>query len=157
MSANKELIVFPYGITLQEGGKTDTVPVAQVSFTLQQGESISLFLVIDSGAAISALPQSDAEPLGISLHKGEPISISGIDKQPINGWRHKVSIKLENKTIKIPVAFLKDDLCPRILGRAGIFERFTVVFEENKHRTAFVNKNSQQAKQIAKMLNQSAI
>lgn len=153
MPDNKEPTVFPYGVTLREGAKIETVPVAQVSFNLQKGESISLFLVIDSGATISALPQSDAEPLGISLDKGEPISISGIGKQSINGWKHEVPIKLGNNAIKIPIAFLEDDSSPRVLGRAGVFEYFTIIFEEDKHRSAFLENSSGRAKEISKMLN----
>ncbi len=157
MPANQKLIVFPYGITLQERGKIVTVPVAQASFTLKEGDSISLFLVIDSGATISALPQSDAEPLGISIHQGEALAISGISGEPIKGWKHQVPINIGKQTIEIPIAFLESDFCPRVLGRTGVFDRFTIIFEENKQRTTFIKNNALMAKHISEALNQDNI
>ena len=64
-------LVFPYGITLREDGVIETVPVAEVGLKDKRGEWLSLFLIIDSGATISALPKGDALTLGIDVEKGE--------------------------------------------------------------------------------------
>ena len=79
--------VFPYGITLSEEGKITTFPAAEVGFTTREGERITLLLLIDSGATISALPKTDAEVLGFSAEDGIPVLIAGIEGKAIRGWR----------------------------------------------------------------------
>lgn len=87
-------VVFPYGITLREGGSLDTFPAAEVFFFSRDNERLSLFLLIDSGATISALPASDAPILGINEKEGIAVQIAGIDGKPINGWRHEIKVEI---------------------------------------------------------------
>lgn len=143
---------FPYGITLRENGVIDTLPVAEVGFKNKTGEQFSLFLIIDSGATISALPKSDAEVLGIDVKKGKPMVISGIGNEKLAGWQHNISVCLKNTIIQLPVIFLDKEIGPRILGRAGLFEHFVLVFEEKKKRAAFICENEREAQLIQKIL-----
>jgi hypothetical protein len=55
------------------------------------------------------------------------------------------NIRLKDEVLTIPLLFLNDDDAPRILVRAGVFERFTIIFEETKRRTGFLGTGSQQA------------
>lgn len=151
MSTNKGL-VFPYGIRLKEGGVIETFPAVEISFLSKDGEKLSLFLIVDSGATISALPKGDAEVLGIQPESGIPLLISGISGEVIKGWRHKIPIYLGNEKIRLPAIFLDNESAPRVLGRAGMFNCFTIVFEEEKQRTGFIKKHSPQAHNIQKIL-----
>lgn len=94
-------IVFPYGITLKEDATIDTVPVAEIGFKNKEGEWLSLFLVIDSGAAISALPKSDAAVFGTDVRTGEQMVISGIGGEKSMGWRHQIRIRIGYEILKI--------------------------------------------------------
>lgn len=144
--------LFPYGITLKEGGKIALFPAAEVALRAKEGEYLSLFLVIDSGATISALPKSDASMLGIVAENGMPIVVGGIEGKPIPGWRHTLSIKLGDEEIKIPFMFLDTDDAPRVLGREGIFDRFSIVFEESKRRTGFLTEGARETIDVTKIL-----
>lgn len=140
--------VFPYGITLREGGMLDTFPAAEVFFFSREGERLSLFLLIDSGAAISALPASDAPTLGIDEKKGISTRITGIDGKSIDGWRHEVKVEIGEKALRIPIVFLEQKEAPRILGREWVFSQFTLIFQENKNRTGFLLHNTAEVKAI---------
>lgn len=139
-------VVFPYGITLREGGALDTFPVAEVFFFSRENERLSLFLLIDSGATISALPVSDASMLGVEVEEGISIRITGIDGKPVEGWRHEVKVEIAEKALRIPIVFLKNKEAPRILGREGMFDQFTLIFQEHKNRTGFLSPNTTEIK-----------
>jgi len=79
--------IFPYGITLRDGGMVDVFPAAEIFFLSKNGEWISLFFVIDSGATTSALPKNDAKSFGIHAEVGIPTSIRGIGDIVLNGWK----------------------------------------------------------------------
>ena len=145
-------IVFPYGIKLKEDGIVEIFPAVKLFFFSKDSEKLSLFLIIDSGATISALPKSDAEVLGIQLENGIPLSISGIGGERINGWKHEITVYLEDRIIQLPVVFIDNEFAPRVLGRAGIFPRYTILFEEEKQRTGFIKKHSSSARNIQKIL-----
>lgn len=147
--------VFPYGISFSKSGSVDIFPAAKVFFPYKDGGEVPLFLLIDSGAVISVLPLNDAEALGIkNVKNGDEILISGISGKAIKGWQHEILVRLETDTVRLPTAFLEDELTPRILGRAGIFERFTIIFEERGKRTGFLGNDTQEYKQIGKTLDQ---
>jgi len=145
--------VSPYGITLKENGNLEIIPVVKVEFLSKEGDWLSLFLIIDSGATISALPKSDAISFGIDIYKGKQIVISGISGEKLTGWQHQISARLGNEIFQLPVIFLDRDITPRVLGRAGIFEYFLLIFEESHKRTGFVKENQKEARIIQKILN----
>lgn len=145
-------VVFTYGIQLKENGVVETFPAVRISFFSKDNEKLSLFLIVDSGAIISALPKSDAEVLGIQPENGFPLSISGIGGERLNGWRHEIMGYLKDRMIQLPVVFIDNEFAPRVLGRAGIFNHFTIIFEEEKQRTGFIEKHSSPARDIQKIL-----
>ncbi len=144
--------IFPYGITLRQGGALDVFPAAEVSFPALDNEWITLFLILDSGATISILPKTDASALGIDAEKGRPTSVTGINGETTAGWQHEHNVRIGKEIVKIPLVLLDNESSPRILGRAGIFDRFTVIFEEQKKRSGFIGKDSKEAKAITKIL-----
>jgi len=146
-------LVFPYTIKLKEGGVIEIFPAIEISFFSKEGEKLSLFLIIDSGATVSAFPKSDAEVFGVQPESGIPLSISGISGETVNGWKHKIAVYLGDRKIQLPVVFLDNEFAPRVLGREGIFDCFTIVFEEEKQRTGFLEKHSLLAQNIQKILN----
>lgn len=140
--------IFPYGITLKQGGEISTVPVAELSFLNKEGEWLSLFLIIDSGATISALPKSDAAVFGIEAEKGKLMVISGIGGEKLRGWQHQISGRLGEKIFSFPAVFLDGNVVPRVLGRDGIFEKFILVFDEKLRQSGFFENGSKQVKTI---------
>lgn len=144
--------ICPYGITLREDGVLDAVPVAEIKFKDKDGDWLSFFLVVDSGATISAFPKSDAETFGINLSKTKQIFISGIGGEKIKGWQCEISARLNQKEIILPVAFLNIETAPRVLGRNGIFDKYILMFQEKRRRTVFIGEDSQNVKKIEKII-----
>lgn len=144
--------VFPYGITLREEGRVDIFPAAEVGFRNKEGYWLTLYLVIDSGATISALPSSDALVFGIDVEQGMPQTIAGIDGHSISGWQHEIQVQIGEISITLPFVFLNSNSVPRVLGRTGIFERFTIVFEEKRKRTGFLREGISDTRSIQKLL-----
>lgn len=147
--------IFPYGIALREGGAINIFPAAEIKIKNKEREWLSIFLLIDSGAALSALPRSDAPFLGIDVESGGIMYISGVSGQPIKGWRHNLDIRFGNNTINLPFVFLDNPISPRVLGRAGLFDKFSIVFEERRKRSGFLESGSKEANAVSKILNRA--
>ncbi len=145
-------LIFPYGITLREGGTVDIFPAAEIKIQSKDGEQLSVFLLIDSGAALSALPRSDAPFLGIDVERGDIMYISGVNGQSIKGWRHNLNIRFGNNTMNLPFVFLDNPNTPRVLGRAGVFEKFSIIFEERGKRSGLLEFGSKEASSVSKIL-----
>ncbi|MBI2122087.1 MAG: hypothetical protein HYT98_03110 [Candidatus Sungbacteria bacterium] len=148
--------IFPYGITLREGGAVDVFPAAEVTFEVSKNERLTLFFIIDSGAAISALPKSDAPMLGIDAKSGILTNISGVGGNSVIGWTHEVAVGLGKYNLKLPIVFLDHSEAPRVLGRAGLFNRYTIIFEETKHRSSFMDNSTKESRKIAKIVDGGA-
>lgn len=145
--------VFSYGIKLEENGLIQTFPAAEIFFPYKKEGLISLIFLIDSGASISALPKSDALAFGINYKKGKKMLISGVSGKAILGFRHEINTIFKNEKIKLPVVFIDNDFAPRVLGREGIFNNFTIIFEEKEKRTGFIKNSSSQSKNIKNIFN----
>jgi hypothetical protein len=95
-------IVFPYSIKLREEGLVEIFPAARVTFITKPNKHFLLVLLIDSGAAISALPKSDAEELGADLRRGTPIPISGISGTITRGIKYELDAQIGNEKSRSP-------------------------------------------------------
>lgn len=144
--------VFPYGITLREGGRIELFPAAEVSFRTPHGEWTTLFLIVDSGATISALPKTDAAVFGIAAEGGTPVAVSGMGQEPLRGWQHILKVRLGGTALHLPIVFIENESIPRVLGRAGIFGRFLVIFDEQRRRSGFMGERTPEARQLRKVL-----
>ena len=151
--------VFPYGIHFSEDGLIRVDPVAHVRISPKKGGVWwPFFLLIDSGATISALPKSDAEALGVTLTEGKKLVISGVGGEPVVGWQHALFVKfMESSTVfSVPFVFLDNPKAPRILGREGVFEKFTFVFEEDNRRSGVLQTGSRESKSVSVTLDKIA-
>lgn len=93
--------LFPYGITLQDSGEITMFPAVDVLFYTTTNKWAPAFLLIDSGATISALPRSDASVLGVVAEQGTQMTVKGIGGVPVHGWRHEIRIKLGENILTI--------------------------------------------------------
>ena len=100
------------------------------------------------------MPKQDATAFGIDPEAGRAQAIVGIEGVAIKGWEHVVRVRLGEELLDILLLFADSDRAPRLLGREGIFDRFTIVFEEAKRRTGFLDRGSAQAKAVGQMLHE---
>ncbi len=141
--------IFPYAITLRQDGVLETVPVADVRVKNNEREEISLLCIIDSGAHISLLPEEDLLMLHAVSKNGTPLLIRGVTDTPMRSVVRMVPVSIGGVPLRIPVAFAKSP-CPRVLGRKGVFEKFTVIFEESMNRAAFMRSGTKTSQIVRK-------
>jgi hypothetical protein len=146
--------VFPYGVSFSGEGSIRLFPAAKVDFLAKQGEWFTLFWLIDSGASVSVLPKTDAPTFGIDLKAGVPAAVGGIGTDHLRGWQHEVRARLTDKIVSIPLIFLDSETAPRILGREGIFDRYTIIFEEKRRRSGMLGSTTRQAERIHTLLDE---
>jgi len=135
--------VFPYGIEFQEDGRLNLFPAVDAILFGQKGRGLKVRLLLDSGAAVTTLPVTDANRLGVTLERGNKIVLQGITGEGVLGYRHLAFVQICNTKIEIPVVFVDDKSTPRLLGRDGIFTHFTIIFDEAKHRIVFLPQNEE--------------
>jgi hypothetical protein len=146
--------LFPYRYILQSMGRVSVFPAAEVSFRTTAGEWAPTFLLIDSGATLSTLPKCDAALLGVELKAGEPATVRGFSGKLVRGWRHRIRIRFQESELVIPLVFVNSDTTPRVLGREGVFEHFTIVLDESRHRSGFLGIDTPEADTLRSVLDQ---
>lgn len=135
--------IAPYGIRFQQDGRLELFPALEVEILGKSRRGIRSLLHIDSGAAISILPASDGEVLGLNIDSGKKMIILGIGGEPFMGFRHAVAVHIGDIKMKLPMIFVDNPNIPRILGREGVFNYFGIIFDESKRRTAFLDIQSE--------------
>ena len=144
--------VLPYGIRFREDGRLETQPIAEITLFGRNKKTIRGVYLIDSGATTSIAPAHDSVLLDIPLTQGHKMVVRGIGQTKFFGYRHIVRCTLQNAAFKIPIIFIEDPAAPRILGREGFFERFGILFDESRHRTALIE-TSRERKRINAIFN----
>jgi len=91
---------------------------------------------VDSGAALTVLTREDADRLGIYLARGRSIDLHGISGA-IPAYIHNRQIKIEDRILKVQIAFSTSNETPRLIGREGIFDKFEVCFNDKKKTVNF--------------------
>ena len=105
------------------------MPLLQVS--LKYGDKIRPVLaLVDSGAVECIFPESLGRVLGIDVSSGQPRNFYGIANQEINGFRHKLQLRVTgfDHWIEVEAGFLNGNVMP-LLGQAGFFDNYQIVFE----------------------------
>lgn len=137
---------------MEEAGNLSVFPAATIQCFSKEGEELSLVVLIDSGATVSGMPKHVASLLGVNLKKGKPIRVFGVHGTSVRAWRHNIPVRIGNNVLGLPVAFLDDEHAPRVLGREGIFDQFTVTFMEAKRCSAFFANDTNEAQAINDMI-----
>lgn len=106
-------------------------PVAKVSFRSPKRELwTNTWMVVDTGADFTILPQYLSEDLGISLkHDCIKDTTEGVGgQQTIYLLKSRIKAKLGNIERTIPLAFFGSNEVPALLGRLGFLETFDTEF-----------------------------
>lgn len=139
---------------MEESGRLSVFPAATIQCLSKDGEELSLIALIDSGATVSGMPKHVASLLGINLKKGKLIRVFGVHGTSVRAWRHDISVQIGKNTLKLPTAFIDDDHAPRVLGREGIFDHFTVAFAEKERFSALFANETNEAHAVHAMVAQ---
>ncbi len=131
----KMALTYRYKGVKRPGGiiKTPSIPV-----TLKgTNETIAVVALLDSGADLSAIPRDLAELLGLDL-SGKKDFVKGIGGE-VESVETKIWLTLgkdrEKYNFLIPIkVLLTNDDFGIIIGRAGFFDKFLIIFDESNEK-----------------------
>jgi len=114
-------------------------PVAKVSFLSPKTNLyITTWLIVDTGADFTILPQYLSDDLGISFEHDcvvdETFGVGG--RQTLYLLRNRIKVKIGHFERMIPLAFLDSNEVPPLMGRLGFIETFETLFSK-KSTVAF--------------------
>jgi len=112
-------------------------PVAYVHLQSKDGVWYLFYPYVDSGADTSLFPRGDASLLKLSLYDGEYRPIMGIGRVMMLAYVHDVKMRIGETVFDVNIAFADSDEVPRLLGRADVFKRFKITFDEANLQTIF--------------------
>ena len=94
--------------------------------------NVTVTMVVDTGAYISAAPRELATALSVDPYSGSPVELGSVYGQSEVGYVHTVSLTLANMhTVQIPIAIMVSNSVPYVLGRQGFLNQFSLQVEQN--------------------------
>ena len=97
----------------------------------------NLDFLVDSGADVSMVPKSIADLVGLDLKKARKHRTYGVEGKGLLVYEGSLAIKIGTHQLKIPCLFSSQEKTPFLLGRAGLFNHFTIVFENQSKQIVF--------------------
>jgi hypothetical protein len=118
-------------------GETVYRPVARVALR-NEGKTVVFFPYIDSGADVTLIPRSIGEALGLGLNKSDIEELAGIGEGKVAVVRQQVGMSVGSTTFPCEIAWALIEEVPPLLGRKGVFDRFSVEFREWERKVVLV-------------------
>lgn len=114
-------------------------PVAKVTLKSPSvDKSVSIWMIIDTGADYTILPRHFSDKLRVSLErdcvKDTTFGVGG--EQTVYFFKGRVKAEIGSLKREIPLAFLDSNEVPALLGRLGFLETFDTEFLK-KHVVVF--------------------
>ena len=117
-------MVFPYKNTAGQ-----FYPIIKLSLIYQETK-FTIEALVDSGANISVFGADIAESLGVKIESGKRIFLGGVGGR-ILGYEHKIDMELAGKRFNAKVVFSAEYVVSfNLVGRADVFDKFTICFDE---------------------------
>lgn len=111
-------------------------PVVEIPLKLVDGY-LSVRFFVDTGADVSMLPRSFAEYCGVDLAEAPPLTVTGIEGRGIDAWVGSITVRISDDEITIPCLFTTNENTPAVLGRAGVLERYSILFDASARKIVF--------------------
>lgn len=121
----------PYKNTLYENFGFVQDPKVTVPLKTLRGYEETTFL-LDSGAVVSTMPLQAAHDTGVDLTKAKRITLQGFSGVPAFAYLDKVTIKIGDSEYEFPATFTESNSTTYILGRKGLFDDFSILFDHEQ-------------------------
>jgi hypothetical protein len=118
-------------------GETVLRPVARVILQ-HEGRTVIFFPYIDSGADVTLIPRSIGDALGLGLNKSDIEELAGLGEGKVAVVRQQVRMSVGSTTLDCEIAWALIEEVPPLLGRKGVFDRFSVEFREWERKVVLV-------------------
>jgi len=109
------------------------IPFVTLGVKNKRANFSEIRFMVDTGAEISAICMSLANLSGIPYHTKQRVPIRGVSEKHIkDSFLNKIEIEIGSVTCVIPCLIYDDggEGGHAFLGRAGIFEKFYIVFKD---------------------------
>lgn len=103
--------------------------------------------LLDTGADVSMVSVSMAEDLGIDLARCPADACSGIEGRPVRVYHASIAVRIGHVGLSLPCLISQTDMTPFLLGRAGLFARFSITFDTRWRRIVLTEIRSGSAPQ----------
>ena len=97
----------------------------------------SFKFIVDSGADVSLVPRSIADLVGIDLAEANRLRSFGIEGSGVDVLQGNLTVKIGACELELPCLFSSREDSPTLLGRAGLFDHFSIVFDNQKRKIVF--------------------
>ena len=87
---------------------------------------------LDTGADVTMLSPSAASFIGLRTEGAPMINVRGIEGGGISASLTEITLRLGDVDVTVPCLVSPNDDTPYLLGRAGIFDRFNIFFDNGK-------------------------
>lgn len=126
---------FPYQYGFIDNRKIP-YPVVPILLNTIRGKRSFLF-IMDTGADSLTLPKYMIHLLGIDKNSLIESGSQGIGKKLVKTWEGKISITFCGKTFLANCSFTDNDKTPFLLGKENIFDKFNVIFDNEREMSIF--------------------
>jgi hypothetical protein len=112
-----------------------TFPIIPVQLRGSNPTWFATSALLDSGASISLFDGAVGRGLGVKIRRGKRIKPAGISGA-ITAYVHRLTLKIGDEEFEGEIAFTERQRLPiSLLGRAHVFDRFLVTFDEKRRKT----------------------
>ena len=124
---NQKILSIPYeNIAFREFGSVYTANIV-LPVAIQTGLK-NLTFMIDTGAVVTAIPAKESREMGIKLSSLPRGAVEGYGGQTTFTYQGTFTAKIIDELVTLPCVFSEIDDYNYILGRKGVFERYTITF-----------------------------
>lgn len=117
-------------------GKTTLRPVAKIFLQTKENGWYKFTPYIDSGADVTVLPHYVGHAIGLVQDGQNASTLGGVGGKTKTIYT-KIKMKIGEKEFLARVAWAMDDNIPPLLGRADVFNKFKITFDEAKEEIIF--------------------
>lgn len=126
---------FPYQYGFVDNRKIP-YPIITIQLETIRGSRDYSF-IMDTGADSLTLPKYMIKLLGIDKRKLKESKSQGIGKKLVKTWEGKILITFCRKAFTVYCSFTDNDVTPFLLGKENIFDKFNIIFDNDREITIF--------------------
>jgi len=90
--------------------------------------------LLDTGADVTMVPFAMADDLGVDVSRCPTHHCSGIEGRPLLAYHAPMTVRVGHLDLTLHCLISENDSTPFLLGRADLFARFNITFDNQRKR-----------------------
>jgi len=91
-------------------------------------------VLLDTGADCTMLPKFMARLIGVDLAACRHLPSYGIEGAGVMTYASRITARIGRTVLTLPCLFSENERSPFILGRMGLFDRFSITFDNRRKK-----------------------